>query len=64
MREVTMKTFEHNPFTDVYVPYLVKPESKRVKLLWKIHFYAPVPYLSRWIIAKSFRRRARNHHLR
>ncbi|MBI3624193.1 hypothetical protein HY218_01020 [Candidatus Saccharibacteria bacterium] len=55
-----MKTFEHSPLTDVYVPYIQYPElssAARLRLVWEAIANSPIPYITRWIIYQTFRQR-------
>lgn len=53
-----MKTYEYSPFKDAYVPYLLTPEldkAQRTKLFWETLPYAPLPFLTRWILYHTLR---------
>lgn len=54
-----MKTFEYNPFDDIYIPYIVSPGlayGERARLFWEIVVATSnIPFLTRWVIYKTLR---------
>ncbi len=53
------KTFEHSPFSDVYVPYIVSPNrasrSNRLRAIWETMSNSSLPFMSRWVIYTALR---------
>lgn len=53
-----MKTFEHTPFNDIFVPYIATPElpknDRTVQLLEVLSYTRRLPFLTRWIIYRAF----------
>lgn len=53
-----MEIFEHSPFEDVYIPYIVEPlhPEVRLRIIWETLESTSMPAITRWILFRLITR--------